>query len=61
MSLHRIYHYVEMTLIIFVAAVGDALTGDLVVTRILLLALIPLAALSTLGHAVAILSSRRLK
>ncbi len=58
---HRIYHSVEMTLIIFVAAVGDALTGDLVVTRILLLALIPLAALSTLGHAVAILSSRRLK
>ncbi len=58
---HRVYHSVEMTLIIFAAAVGDALTGDLAVTRILLLALLPLAAISTLGHALAILSSRRLK
>lgn len=58
---HRIYHSVEMTLIIFAAAVGDAITGDLVVTRILLLVLLPLAALSTLGHAIAILASNRLK
>ncbi len=58
---HRIYHSVEMTLIIFVAALGDAITGDLAVTRILLIALLPLAALSTLGHAIAILASNRLR
>lgn len=58
---HRIYHSVEMTLIILVAAVGDAVTGDLLVTRILLIALLPLAALSTLGHALAILASNRLR
>lgn len=58
---HRIYHSVEMTLIIFVAAVGDALLGDLLVTRLLLLALLPLAALSTVGHAIAILASNRLR
>lgn len=58
---HRIYHSVEMTLIIFVAAVGDAITGNLEVTRLLLIVLLPLAALSTLGHAVAILASNRLR
>ena len=58
---HRIYHSVEMTLIILVAAVGDAITGDLVVTRALLVVLLPLAALSTLGHALAILASNRLR
>lgn len=50
-----------MTLIIFVAALGDAITGDLAVTRILLIALLPLAALTTLGHAIAILASNRLR
>lgn len=58
---HRIYHSVEMTLLILAAAIGDALVGDLAVTRILLVALLPLAALSTLGHAIAILASSRLK
>jgi phosphatidylglycerophosphate synthase len=58
---HRIYHSVEMTLLILAAAVGDALLGDLAGTRFLLAALVPLAALSTLGHAVAIVSSRRLR
>ena len=58
---HRIYHSVEMTLLILVAAVGDALLGDLTATRVLVVALLPLAALSTLGHAIAILASSRLK
>jgi hypothetical protein len=57
---HRLYHSVEMSLLILAAAVADAVLGDLVGTRALLAALLPLAALSTLGHAAAILSSRRL-
>lgn len=58
---HKLYHSVEMTLLILAAAVGDAIVGDLMVTRALLVVLLPLAALSTVGHALAILTSNRLK
>ncbi len=58
---HRLYHSVEMTLLILAAAVGDAVTSDLQVTRLLLIVLLPAALLSVLGHAVAILSSQRLR
>jgi hypothetical protein len=40
---------------------ADAVLGDVTATRVLLLVLVPLASLSTLGHAVAILTSRRLQ
>lgn len=58
---HRIYHSVELSLLILAAAVGDAVAGDLVVTRLLLVALLPLAALATVGHALTILASNRLR
>ena len=58
---HRIYHSVEMTLLILVAAVLDAIVGDLLVTRGLLLLLLPLSLLATIGHAVAIVYSPRLR
>ena len=58
---HRIYHSVEMTLIILAAALLDLVLGDLVATRGLLLLLLPLSLLATVGHALAIVSSRRLR
>ncbi len=58
---HRIYHSVEMTILILAAALLDLLLGDLVATRGLLILLLPLSLLATVGHALAIVSSRRLR
>jgi CDP-alcohol phosphatidyltransferase len=58
---YRMFHSVEMTLLILVAAVGDAIVGDLAVTRGLLIVLLPLAAMATLGHALSIMASNRLR
>ncbi len=58
---HRIYHSIELSLIILAAAIADAVVGDLTVTRVLVTVLVPLAALSVVGHFVAIVSSRRLR
>ena len=59
---HRIFHSVEMTLVVLVAAVADAvLGGGLDATRALLAVLVPLAAVTVVGHLAAILSSSRLR
>jgi hypothetical protein len=59
---HRVFHSVEMTLLAFLAAVGDALAGgDVPVTRGLVAVLVPVAGLTVVGHLVAILTSRRLR
>jgi phosphatidylglycerophosphate synthase len=57
---NRVYHSVEMTIVIFLAAIGDAVLGGLDVTRWLLVALLVLAVPTVLGHLVAILSSTKL-
>lgn len=58
---HRVFHSIEMTLVALAAAIGDALTGDLAVTRGLVAVLLPVAALTVVGHLLAILTSRRLR
>jgi phosphatidylglycerophosphate synthase len=58
---HRIYHSVELTLIILVAAIVDRADGDLSGTRWLLRVVVPLAALSVVGHFVAIVTSSRVR
>jgi len=58
---HRIYHSVELTLIIGVAAVVDAVAGGLDGTRVLLAVVVPLALLSVVGHFVAIVASNRVR
>ena len=58
---HRVFHSVEMTLVALLAAVGDAVVGDLAVTRGLVAVLLPVAGLTVVGHLVAILTSRRLR
>jgi phosphatidylglycerophosphate synthase len=57
----RAFVAVEATLLALLAAVVDALAGDLVGTRVLLTGLIPVAAITVAGHLVAILTSDRLR
>jgi phosphatidylglycerophosphate synthase len=59
--LHRVFHSVELTILACLAAVGDAVWGDLVVTRGLLLVLVVGAPLVVAGHLAAILSSAKLR
>lgn len=58
---HRIYHSIELTLVILVAAVVDEVRGDLAATRLLLALVVPLALLSVVGHFIAILTSSRVR
>ena len=59
--LHRIFHSVEMTILAFLAAIGDALAGGLAVTRVLVVVMAVGAVLVTAGHLAAILSSSKLR
>jgi len=58
---HKLFHSIEMTLFALVAAVIDVFVGDLIATRVLVAALLICAIPATIGHAIAILSSNRLK
>ena len=58
---NRIYHSVEMTILAFLAAVGDALLGGLTATRGLLVVMLVLAVPTVLGHLASILSSTKLR
>jgi phosphatidylglycerophosphate synthase len=58
---HRLYHSVEMTIIIFVAAIVGLFLGQPLADRVLLAALVPLAFLALVGHFVAIMASKRVR
>ncbi|GGO75879.1 CDP-alcohol phosphatidyltransferase family protein [Nonomuraea cavernae] len=57
---HRLVQAVELSILVVVAAVVDVFTGDLLATRVLLVACFAAAALQTVLHLVSILASRRL-
>jgi phosphatidylglycerophosphate synthase len=57
----RAFVAIEFTFLAFVAAVVDAVADDLEGTRVLLVALLPVAAITAAGHLLAILASRRLR
>jgi phosphatidylglycerophosphate synthase len=57
----RAFVAMEFTLLALAAAIVDAALGDLDATRVLVWALVPVAALTAAGHLVAILSSQRLR
>jgi phosphatidylglycerophosphate synthase len=61
LRIHRITHAVELSLLILVAAIVDAVRGDLLATRVLVLACLAVAALMVIAHLVAILASGRLR
>lgn len=58
---HRLYHSVELTMLVFAAAIVGLFLPPLVAERVLLLALLPLAALALAGHFVAIMASKRVR
>ncbi|MBC7590905.1 MAG: CDP-alcohol phosphatidyltransferase family protein [Salinibacterium sp.] len=58
---HRLYHSVELTMLVFAAAVVGLALPPLAAERGLLLILIPLALLALLGHFVAIMASKRVR
>jgi phosphatidylglycerophosphate synthase len=58
---HRAFHSVELTLLALLAAVVDSFAGELDGTRVLVAVLVPLAAVTVLGHLTAILTSSRLR
>jgi phosphatidylglycerophosphate synthase len=57
----RAFVAVEATLLALVAALFDLALGDLEATRILVIALVPVAAITAAGHLLAILTSERLR
>jgi hypothetical protein len=57
----RAFVAVEATLLALVAALLDLALGDLEATRVLVIALVPVAAITAAGHLLAILTSERLK
>lgn len=58
---NRIFHSVEMTILAFLAAIGDVLVGGLGVTRVLVVAMLGLSVVTVVGHVAAILSSTKLR
>jgi phosphatidylglycerophosphate synthase len=57
----RAFVAIEATLLALAAAIGDALADDLSFTRGLVIALVPVAAITAAGRLVAILNSSRLR
>jgi phosphatidylglycerophosphate synthase len=58
---HRLYHSVELTILIFVFSLVGLAIGPVLADRILVSALVPLALLAVVGHFVAIMASRRVR
>jgi phosphatidylglycerophosphate synthase len=58
---NRIFHSVELTILAFLAAIGDALVGGVSVTRGLVVVLLVLVVPTVVGHLLAILSSAKLR
>lgn len=58
---HRLYHSVELTMVVFATAIVGLFLPPLVAERWLLLVLLPLAALALVGHFVAIMASKRVR
>jgi len=58
---HRLYHSVEMTILIAIAALVGLVVGQGVADRVLLIILVPLSFLALVGHFVAIMASRRVR
>ena len=58
---HKVFHSVELSLLILAAALMDAVVGDTLATRFLLPALLVAVAVTVVGHLVAVLSSARLQ
>jgi hypothetical protein len=61
LPLHRLVGAIELSGLLLIAAIVDALLGELTATRVLLLATGGMAAVVAVGHPITILSSERLR
>lgn len=61
LRIHRITQAVELSLLVLVAAIADAIRGGLLATRVLLVVCLIVAALMVVAHLGAIVASRRLR
>jgi len=61
LRVHRIIQAVELSAVILLAAIVDAVRGGLTVTRVLVVGCLAVAAAMVLAHLAAILASRRLR
>jgi phosphatidylglycerophosphate synthase len=58
---HRLYHSVELTIIIFAISLLGLAIGQAEADRILLSVLVPLSCVALVGHFIAIMSSKRVR
>lgn len=58
---HRVFHSVELSLVVLAAAVADSLAGGTTVTKWLLVGLVGSAVVTVVGHLAAVLASPRLR
>lgn len=58
---HRMFHSVELTIVVFVASLIALAVGSPLTDRILIVALVIVAAITVAGHFVMIMASRRLR
>ncbi len=58
---HRVFHSVELSLLVLAAAVLDVVLDSTAATQTLLVGLVVAVAITVAGHLVAVLSSARLK
>jgi hypothetical protein len=61
LRVHRVIQAVELSWLILVAAVIDAIRGGLAATRLLVVACLIIAGVMVVAHLVAIVASRRLQ
>jgi hypothetical protein len=61
LRVHRVIQAVELSVLILVAAITDAVRGGLAATRVLVIACLVIAALMAVAHLIAIVASRRLQ
>ena len=61
LRVHRITHAVELSLLVLLAAIADQVRGNLLATRVLLVACLVVSALMVVAHLAAIVASRRLR
>ncbi len=60
LKVHRIIQAIELSVLVLIAAIVDAIRGGLLATRIVLLACLVVAAVMVVAHLAAIVASRRL-
>jgi hypothetical protein len=58
---HRLYHSVELTMLVVVAALVGLVVGEPLADRVLVAVLLPLSVLALVGHFVAIMASKRVR